>query len=178
MPLRDVLHSGRLISRRQRPNPSNCTRYTPDGCFLGSGIDQSDLPADFNFLGPAACENCKRLQRVDLFRADLSAIWGLPLRIVRIWSNSAFQRGYDALDKKPCCVLRCVKCTPRLLCCMSLTEHSQDAHSVTPVAKLFRSHRHKLLMHRCPPPLGEELTPSKGSPNFGFGCAVAVLSTV
>ena len=38
-------------------NPSNCTRYIPQGCFLGSGIDQLDLPADFNFLGPAACEN-------------------------------------------------------------------------------------------------------------------------
>ena len=32
--------------------------------------------------------------------------------------------------------------------------------SVTPVAKLFRSHRYKLLMHRCPPPLGEGSTPS------------------
>ena len=48
-------------------NPSNCTRYTPQGCFLGSDIDQFDLPGDFNFLGPAACENCK-LQRVDLSR--------------------------------------------------------------------------------------------------------------
>ena len=57
-------------------NPSNCTRYIPQGCFLGSGIDQLDLPADFNFLGPAACENCKRLQRVDLSRTDLTAIWG------------------------------------------------------------------------------------------------------
>ena len=57
-------------------NPSNCTRYIPEGCFLGSGIEQLDLPADFNFLGPAACENCKRLQRVDLFRTDITAIWG------------------------------------------------------------------------------------------------------
>ena len=60
-------------------NPSNCTHCMPQGCFLGSGIDQLDLPADFNFLGPAepaACENCKRLQWVDLPRTELTAIWG------------------------------------------------------------------------------------------------------
>ena len=59
--------------------PANQFRhYIPEGCFLGSGIEQLDLPADFNFLGPAACENCKRLQRADLSRTDLTAIWGSP----------------------------------------------------------------------------------------------------
>ena len=62
--------------QKTEANPSNCTRYIPEGCFLGSGIEQLDLPADFNFLGPTACENCKRLQRVDLFRTDITAIWG------------------------------------------------------------------------------------------------------
>ena len=57
-------------------NPANCTRYVPEGCFLGSGIDHLDWPCDFNFVGPAACESCKRLQRVDLSRTDLTAIWG------------------------------------------------------------------------------------------------------
>ena len=55
---------------------SNCTRYIPEGCFLGSGIERLELPADFNFVGPTACENCKRLQRVDLFGTDTTAIWG------------------------------------------------------------------------------------------------------
>ena len=49
-------------------DPANLTRCIPEGCFLGSGIAQLDLPPDFNFVGPAACENCKRLQRVDLSR--------------------------------------------------------------------------------------------------------------
>ena len=66
---RVVLHSGRSVS-------SKCTRYIPEGCFLGSGIEHLELPADFNFVGPAACENCKRLQRVDLFGTDLTTIWG------------------------------------------------------------------------------------------------------
>ena len=46
------------------------------GMFPWVGIDRLDLPGDFNFLGPAACENCKRLQRVDLSRTELTAIWG------------------------------------------------------------------------------------------------------
>ena len=58
-------------------DPANLTRCIPQGCFLGSaGIAQLDLPPDFNFVGPAACENCKRLQRVDLSRTDLTAIMG------------------------------------------------------------------------------------------------------
>ena len=32
--------------------------------------------ADFNFLGPMACENCKHLVQVDLMCTDISAIWG------------------------------------------------------------------------------------------------------
>ena len=57
-------------------DPTNLTRCLPQGCFLGSGIALLDLPPDFNFVGPAACENCKRLQRVDLSRTDLTAILG------------------------------------------------------------------------------------------------------
>ena len=61
---------------RTEVDPVNFTRCIPEGCFLWSGIAQLDLPSDFNFIGPAACENCKRLQRVDLPRADLTAILG------------------------------------------------------------------------------------------------------
>ena len=57
-------------------DPATCTRCIPEGCSLGSGIAQLDLPSGFNFVGPAACENCKRLQRVDLSRTDLTAILG------------------------------------------------------------------------------------------------------
>ena len=57
-------------------DPANLTRCIPEGCFLGPGIAPLDLPSDSNFVGPAACENCKRLQRVDLSRADLTAIMG------------------------------------------------------------------------------------------------------
>ena len=65
-----------LNFEKTEANPLGCTRYVPQGCFLRSGITLLDLPADFNFLGPAACENCKRAQRVDLSLTDLIAIWG------------------------------------------------------------------------------------------------------
>ena len=60
-------------------NPANLTRCLPEGCFLEAGIvslDLPDLPPDFTWIGPAGCENCKRLQPVDLSRADLSEILG------------------------------------------------------------------------------------------------------
>ena len=57
-------------------DPANLTRCLPEGCFLGAGIVRLDPPPDFTFVGPAACENCKREQRVDLSRADLSDILG------------------------------------------------------------------------------------------------------
>ena len=54
---------------------SKCTRYLPEGSFCASGIEQLKLPADFNFVGPIACENCKRLRIVDLIGTDITAIW-------------------------------------------------------------------------------------------------------
>ena len=71
---RVVLHSGSF--EQTEAHTLNCTRYIPEGCFLGSGIEHLELTADFNFVGPATCENCKRLQRVDLFGTDITAIWG------------------------------------------------------------------------------------------------------
>ena len=36
--------------------------------LCGSRIEHLQLPPDFNFLGPMACENCKHLVHVDLMR--------------------------------------------------------------------------------------------------------------
>ena len=51
-------------------------RYIPEGSFCGSGTEQLKLPSNFNFLGPIACENCKRLVLVDLSSTEIIAIWG------------------------------------------------------------------------------------------------------
>ena len=37
------------------------SRALPDGSFCGAGIESLRLPPDFHFIGPKACENCKRL---------------------------------------------------------------------------------------------------------------------
>ena len=57
-------------------DPANLTRCLPECCFLEAGIVSLHLPADFNWIGPAACELCKRLQLVDLSRTDTSEILG------------------------------------------------------------------------------------------------------
>ena len=53
-----------------------------EGSFCGSGIESLRLPPDFNFMGPMACKNCKRLVQVDLICTDISAIWGVHLLIL------------------------------------------------------------------------------------------------
>ena len=40
------------------PPPS---RGVPEGCFSSSGLECLKLSSEVNFLGPPACENCKRL---------------------------------------------------------------------------------------------------------------------
>ena len=57
-------------------DPVNLTRCLPECYFLEAGIVSLHLPADFNWIGPAACELCKRLQLVDLSRTDISEILG------------------------------------------------------------------------------------------------------
>ena len=57
-------------------DPANLTRCLPECCFLEAGIVSLHLSADFNWIGPAACELCKRLQLVDLSRTDISEILG------------------------------------------------------------------------------------------------------
>ena len=46
-------------------DPANLYRCLPECCFLEAGIVSLHL-ADFNWIGPAACELCKRLQSADL----------------------------------------------------------------------------------------------------------------
>ena len=107
-----------LNFEKTEADPWNCMRCIPQECFLGSGIEQLDLPADFSFVGPAACENCRRLQRVDLSRTDPTAIWGstfancshldklcLPVRLRRIGQEAFFH----------CSSLREVSTPPALL---------------------------------------------------------------
>jgi len=55
------------------PPPS---RGVPEGCFSSSGLDCLKLPSEVNFLGPLACENCKRLAFVDLPSPSIEAIRG------------------------------------------------------------------------------------------------------
>ena len=57
-------------------DPANLTRCLPECCFLEARIVSSHLPADFTWIGPAACELCNRLQLVDLSRTDISEILG------------------------------------------------------------------------------------------------------
>ena len=108
---------------QKKANASNCTRYPPEGRFCGSGIEQLKLAADFNFVGPIACENCKRLQIVDLVGTDITAIWGSTFshcsHLKQIW----FPRKLRRIGKEA------------FLLCSSL----QEVH--TPPASLQIAHR-------------------------------------
>ena len=65
-----------LSLERTEHNPTNPERSLPECCFLEAGIVSLSLPPDFTWVGPAACERCKRLQIVDLSRADIVEILG------------------------------------------------------------------------------------------------------
>ena len=106
LPLRVALHL------RLSPLPwIELTRQgLPDGSFCGAGLTSLCLPCDFQFIGPKACENCKRLVEVNLMRTDITAIWGSTfaycVALVDIWLPPKLQRiGKEAF-----------------LCCTSLRE--------------------------------------------------------
>ena len=61
---------------RTRYNPRDPNRVIPEGCFLGTGLEMIDLPADFSWIGPAAFEHCTRLQTVDISRTGIQEIVG------------------------------------------------------------------------------------------------------
>ena len=83
-------------------DPTNLTRCLPECCFLEAGIVSLRLPPDFNWIGPAACELCKRLQLVDLSRTDISEILGSTfLHTARNWSGSVLPTSCGVLDERP-----------------------------------------------------------------------------
>ena len=102
---------------------SGVARYIPEESFCGSGIEQLKLPADFNFVGPIACENCKRLKIVDLTSTNVTAIWGSTFsrcaNLAQVWFPPKLRR----IGKEV------------FLLCSSL----QEVH--TPPALLYIAHR-------------------------------------
>ena len=79
---------------RTKHDPRDPNRVIPEGCFLGTGLEMIDLPADFSWIGPAAFEHCTRLQTVDISRTGIQEIVG-----------GAFAR---------CAQLQCLKLTKTL----------------------------------------------------------------
>ena len=65
-----------LNFERTEYDPTNLYRSIPKGCFFEAGIESLFLPADFNWMGPAACEHCKRLRVVDISQTEISEILG------------------------------------------------------------------------------------------------------
>ena len=113
-------------------DPANLTRCLPECCFLEAGIVSLHLPADFNWIGPAACELCKRLQLVDLSRTDISEILGSTFarcsQLERLSLANKLRRiGREAFLN--CTSLREVHAPPAWLCCMLLDEPLQGAHN-------------------------------------------------
>ena len=89
---------------------TNKSRALPDGSFAGPASKVFAFPQIFIFIGPKACENCKRLVEVDLMCTDITAIWGSNfaycVALVDIWLPPKLQRiGKEAF-----------------LCCASLRE--------------------------------------------------------
>ena len=65
-----------LNFERTEDDPTNRNRSIPEGCFFEPGLESLYLPADFNWMGPAACELCKRLRSVDISQTEISEILG------------------------------------------------------------------------------------------------------
>lgn len=61
---------------RTEYNPARPTRILPERCFFEAGLTSLALPRDFTWIGPAAGECCRQLQRVDLSRSRVTEIMG------------------------------------------------------------------------------------------------------
>ena len=129
-PLRVVLHFGKLVSRRQRPTPRTARAIYRRDASLGQALSSWTYQPTSTSWGRLRVKTASGCNELISFVLISLLFGGRPLHTVRIWSNFAFLRGYGALDKKPSrCAPRCVKCAPRLLYCILLTEHSQDARN-------------------------------------------------
>ena len=65
-----------LNFERTEYDPTDQYRSIPEGCFFAAGLESLFVPADFNWMGPAACEHCKRLRVVDISQTEISEILG------------------------------------------------------------------------------------------------------
>ena len=63
-----------LSFERTEYDSTELYRSIPEGCFFEAGIESLFLPTDFNWMGPAACEHCKRLRVVDISQTKISEI--------------------------------------------------------------------------------------------------------
>ena len=61
---------------RTEYSPARPTRILPERCFFEAGLTSLSLPRDFTWIGPAACEGCRQLQRVDLSHSWVTEIMG------------------------------------------------------------------------------------------------------
>ena len=74
-----------------------------------------ELPADFNWMGPAACEHCKRLRMVDISQTDICEIMaGAFAHCSQLQADWPKQSG--ALDDTPSLIPPWVSSMPHLLC--------------------------------------------------------------
>ena len=65
-----------LNFERTEHDPTDLHRDIPEGCLFEAGIESLVLPADFIWMGPAACEHCSKLRTVDISQTEISEILG------------------------------------------------------------------------------------------------------
>ena len=73
--LREMQHLAAAQFRENRVRSYQFESFHTEGCFF-AGTESLFLPADFNLMGPAACEHCKRLRSVDISQTKISEILG------------------------------------------------------------------------------------------------------
>ena len=74
--LRETQRLATAQFRNNRVGPCNLKRSMPESCFFEAEIELLFLPADFNWMEPAACEHCKRLRPVDISQTEISETEG------------------------------------------------------------------------------------------------------
>ena len=105
--------------------PTRLMRCLPECCFLEAGLTELNLPPDFSWMGPAACERCLQLQLVDLSRTEIKEIMScafahckhlrtlkLPGKLRKI-QQEAFVQEYDIAYASFCLLLIGLLCHER-----------------------------------------------------------------